>query len=82
VLRARTNPTSFVPAAFSAAGSSEKIPAELKEVLNEVGLTGKCRWRATLTATTLPATLPGALADRPSLLTARAAVLNLPADLA
>ena len=37
--------TSFVPAAFSAAGSSEKIPAELKEVLNEVGLTGKCRSR-------------------------------------
>jgi len=31
-------------AAFSAAGSSEKIPAELKEVLNEVGLTGKCRY--------------------------------------
>ena len=32
----------FVPAAFSSAGS-EKIPAELAEVLKEVGLTGKCR---------------------------------------
>ena len=35
------------PAAFSAAGSNEKIPAELMEVLQEVGRTGKCRWRRT-----------------------------------
>ena len=43
LLRARTHPDLLYAAAFSAAGSSDKIPAELKEVLNEVGLTGKCR---------------------------------------
>ena len=43
LLRARTHPHLLYAAAFSAAGSSDKIPAELKEVLNEVGLTGKCR---------------------------------------
>lgn len=43
LLRARTHAHLLYAAAFSAAGSSDKIPAELKEVLNEVGLTGKCR---------------------------------------
>ena len=39
----RLNPNLHLCTAFGAAGSSEKIPPELAEVLQEAATTGKCR---------------------------------------